>query len=131
MGSLNTLQNCPSGIMMVAQLVKLRAETLTHISTLAPSTGIPSVSETTNWFFVTPTSTTSYQLKQIIAKPTKKPWIKQQPMPHGLALNKNILFLVKTCILLDGLIMVSLDLKDLTIAVLEPTKFTAVTLLRL
>ena len=70
--------------MMVAQLVKLREETLTHISTLAPSTGIPSVLATTNWFFVTPTSTTSSQLKQIIVKPAKKPWIKQQPMPHGL-----------------------------------------------
>ena len=40
----------------------------------------------------------------------------------GLELNKNILFWTKINILLVGLKMVSLDLKDLTIVVSEPTR---------
>merc|ERR1712156_1281591 len=113
----NHHQNCLFGIMTVAQLVKLRAETLIPTSTLAPSTGILSVSETTNWFSVTPTNTISYQLKLTIVKPAKKPWIKPPTKPHGLVLNKNILFWVKICIHSVGLRMDFLDLKDHTIAV--------------
>ena len=83
--------------MMVAQQVKLRAGTLIPTSILAPSTGILSVSETTNWFSVTLTSTTSSQLKPTIVNPAKKPWTKQQITSHGLVSSKSTPFWVKIC----------------------------------
>ena len=115
---------------MVAPLVKQRVGTLIPTSTPVPYTGTLSVLETINWFSVTLTSTTNCQLKPTTVNPAQPPWTRPLPKNHGLALNKNTLFWVKTCTPLDGQRMDFLDLKDLTIVVLEQTKFTVVTLSR-
>merc|ERR1711997_638723 len=105
-------QSCLFGIMTVAQLVRLRAGTLIPTSTLAPSTGILSVSETTNWFSATLTSTISSQPKPTTVKPVRRLWTKPKIKNHGSVSSKSTHFWVKICIHSVGPRMDSLDLKD-------------------
>ena len=68
------LQNCQFGILMAAQLVKLKAPTLMSTYTLLHYTRIHFAQAITNWFFVRLTSTTRNQRKPTIGRAVMKPW---------------------------------------------------------
>lgn len=126
-GSLLMRQNYPSGIMTGARRTRRKEATRTSICIQWPFTGTPSTWATTVSSSATHTNTTKNRPRRTTADRAWKRCSWQPIRSPGSVLNKSTPCWTTTCIRSVGPKMASPDLRDLTIAVSEPTRSLAAT----